>query len=286
MSKKKHHHEEHEEHVNHEAWVIPYADMLTLLMAMFLVLWAIGQVDISKAKAVSTGFADEFGLSSSAGSGAGGNGVLDGVQKPDQNNVADMKSKIDKTMQIAAQKQAEQAAANTSNQQLQQVQSAIAAAASGSGLGNSVQFHIEARGLVVSIVAEGVLFDAGAAELKPEGKVVLDDIAESISKIPNQVSIEGHTDNRPISTAQYPSNWELSTSRASSVLRYMVGRHGIDPKRLSAAGYADQRPVADNSTDGGRAKNRRVDIAITALFTQATGSTVPPADSTSTPGGA
>lgn len=264
MSKKKrHHHEEHEEHVNHEAWVIPYADMLTLLMAMFLVLWAIGQVDIDKAKAVSTGFADEFGLSMSAGKGSGGTGVMDGAGSWKDDPVA-TRSKPDKTAAIAAYRREEQAREqrDEAEQQLQQVADKISSDAAAEGLAAAIRFKMEARGLVVSIVSEGVLFDAGSAELRPAGKVVLDGVSASLVDVPNQLSIEGHTDDRPISTSQFPSNWELSTARATTVLRYLVDRHGIPSNRVGAVGYADQRPVAPNSTDGGRAKNRRVDVVV------------------------
>ncbi len=269
MRKKRHHHEEHEEHVNHEAWVIPYADMLTLLMAMFLVLWAIGQVDVSKAKAVSTGFADEFGLASSAGKGAGGKGVLDGVEKPDEVNALSGSKKMDalpdvkisemSPKQVAEAREAEQ-------KQLQEVKERIGETAEQAGLATSLKFRTEQRGLVVSIVAEGVLFTPGSAELQPAGRVILDTIADALSGLPNQLQVEGHTDNVPISTAQFPSNWELSTARASSVLRYLSDRHGVSQDRLSAAGYADRRPMASNETSGGRAQNRRVDIAVVALF--------------------
>jgi chemotaxis protein MotB len=262
VPKRKQHHEEHEEHVNHEAWVIPYADMLTLLMAMFLVLWAIGQVDVSKAKAVSTGFADEFGLARSAGKGAGGNGLLDGAERPEEKtDPLGVKSKVDKTLAILRQEQAKEEAAR----QLEGVQSRIEGAAVASGLSDNLRFRLEARGLIVSIVAEGVLFDPGSAGLRPEGRRLLDDIAGSLTGIPNSIAIEGHTDDRPISTAQFPSNWELSTARASSVLRYLADRHGIPPARLSASGYGDQRPVDDNATETGRARNRRVDIAVLGL---------------------
>lgn len=283
--RKKGHHEEHEEHANHEAWVIPYADMLTLLMAMFLVLWAIGQVDTNKAKAVSTGFADEFGLSMSPGAGSGGSGVLEGVAKPDDPDPVGFKNKVDKTMQIAAQREQAQAAEKV---QLEQAQQQIEAASAAAGLGGSLKFKMEGRGLVVSIVAEGVLFDAGSAEIKPEGRIILDDISKTLAALPNQLSIEGHTDTSPISTGQFPSNWELSTSRASTVLRYLASQHNIGQKRLQAAGYADQRPVAPNDTDTGRAQNRRVDIAVlsenpTTIADEAAGQPVEPAPA-ETPG--
>jgi chemotaxis protein MotB len=262
VHKKKKHHEEHEEHQNHEAWVIPYADMLTLLMAMFLVLWAIGQVDVSKARAVSTGFADEFGLSSGVGKGAGGVGILDGTATPDTPDFIGKSSKVDKSVQLAAQAKTE--AQKAEQAQLTEAEKQITEAAQTSGLESSLKFRMEGRGLVVSILAENVLFDAGSATIRPEGRVVLDGIAEFLASLPNQLSVEGHSDDRPISTAQFPSNWELSTARASIVLRYLVEHHGVSMNRISAAGYADQRPVVPNDSEGARAENRRVDIAILA----------------------
>jgi chemotaxis protein MotB len=263
--RKRHHHEEHEEHVNHEAWVIPYADMLTLLMAMFLVLWAIGQVDIDKAKAVSTGFADEFGLASSAGkgAGAGGKGVLDGTESAQPPPIVETKL-TEKQLHMSPEER--KAAQESEREQLIEVQRSISESADQAGLANAVRFRSEERGLVVSIVAEGVLFEPGSAAVQPAGRVVLDTIADALAKLPNRVAVEGHTDNVPINTAQFPSNWELSTARASSVLRYLAERHGISEDRLSAAGYADRRPVGSNETSGGRAQNRRVDIAVIALY--------------------
>lgn len=270
MSKpKKHRHEEHEEHQNHEAWVIPYADMLTLLMAMFLVLWAIGQVDVSKAKAVSTGFSDEFGLSTSPGAGAGGVGVLDGVAK--QDNAVQPKPKIDKNQPITPVKEDSGDGTGPGNvdaealKQLQQVQQAIDAAAAGSSSGAGFETQIgtrqEVRGLVVSIV-DGALFLAGSAELTAHGKVVLDELAPELTDIPNQLLIEGHTDNQPISNGQFRSNTFLSSARASVVYDYLHARHGIPTDRLAVSGYGDTKPIGDNATAGGRARNRRVDIAI------------------------
>lgn len=263
--RKKHHHEEHEEHVNHEAWVIPYADMLTLLMAMFLVLWAIGQVDINKAKAVSSGFADQFGLAqNSARGGSSGAGVLDGSSSNKKDPAAAGRPQPDRAQAIAAyeREQAAREVQQASTQQLEQVKQQIQQNASKSGLMAGFTFRMEARGLVVSISSDSVLFDSGSAVLTSEGQLVLAGLADVLSRIPNQVSVEGHTDNVPIATSAYPSNWELSTARATSVLRYLVDRYGLSRARLSAAGYADQRPLAGNDTAAGRTRNRRVDIAV------------------------
>lgn len=263
MSKKKHHHEEHEEHVNHEAWVIPYADMLTLLMALFLVMWATSQTDVNKAKAVSTGFADSLGIQGD-GQGVGGKGVLEGGEavkiNPAKVDIAP-KQEAEAFSALEAQKFAE-VEAKKEAQELRDLQGAIAKSERAAGIPNDLAFSIEGRGLVVSIVSEGVLFDPGSADLRPEGRAVLDGLIGPLKAAKNRISIEGHTDNRPISTARFPSNWELSTARASSVLRYLITAHGMDPSRLSASGYGDQQPVAPNTDDAGRGKNRRVDLAI------------------------
>lgn len=260
MSKKRHHHEEHEEHVNHEAWVIPYADMLTLLMALFLVMWATSQTDVNKMKQMSAGFADSLGIVGD-GTGVGGEGILDGA--PDPKNTD---SKIDLTPKVGAaaiaaiesQNQQQQKA----KQQLDDVQKSISDTANETGTGAELAFKDEGRGLIVSIVSEGVLFDAGSAELRPEGRTVLDGLASTLNGIPNKLSIEGHTDNRPISTPRFPSNWDLSSARASTVLRYLTDVQHIAAPRLTASGYGDTNPVASNADEVGRAKNRRVDIAI------------------------
>jgi chemotaxis protein MotB len=263
VSKKKQHHEEHEEHVNHEAWVIPYADMLTLLMALFLVMWATSQTDVSKLKQMSAGFADSLGIVGN-GQGVGGKGILEGVEKTDPAEASvDLKPKVGAAALDALENQQEQQQQQIDNQkQLEDVQKDITDAAAQSGTAGELAFKDEGRGLVVSIVSEGVLFDAGSAELRPEGRTVLDGLAGTLQTIPNKLSIEGHTDNRPIATDRFPSNWDLSSARASTVLRYLIDVHHIPAERLSAGGYGDTNPVASNSDEAGRAKNRRVDIAI------------------------
>ncbi|MEA2641380.1 MAG: chemotaxis protein MotB, partial [Chloroflexota bacterium] len=116
-------------------------------------------------------------------------------------------------------------------------------------------------GVLVSI-SGNALFDSGKADLKPAGLAVLDVLANQLRPTTNQIRIEGHTDNIAISTPLFPSNWELSAARATTVVRYLIERGGIRPQQLIAAGYGDQRPVASNDTREGRARNRRVDVVI------------------------
>jgi chemotaxis protein MotB len=112
-------------------------------------------------------------------------------------------------------------------------------------------------------VSDRVLFEPGQADLRSEGREVVDKLAAAIGRLPNKLTVEGHTDNVPIS-GRYASNWELSTARATTVLRELIERHGISPARLSAAGYADERPLATNDTAEGRAANRRVELVVLA----------------------
>lgn len=268
---KKHHHEEHEEHVNHEAWVIPYADMLTLLMGLFLVLWAISNQDLAKLKEFGAGFGEAVGVSSPAAptqGGPGGDGVLDGGNTP-----TTMPSIGNEDMATAAleREQAAEAARAVESTNLTQAESVITVAASEQGVAPALSFAREERGLVVSIVSDDVLFEAGSADLRTDGLGALDAVAAGLAQLPNPISIEGHTDSRPISTGRYPSNWELSTARAAAVLRYMASVHGLDTSRMVAGGYADQRPAGDNATDEGRARNRRVDIAVLSTAPVAAG---------------
>jgi chemotaxis protein MotB len=129
------------------------------------------------------------------------------------------------------------------------------------GAEDKVNLQIDARGLVISL-KDTAFFASGSATVLPASMPLLDNIAQAIDKYTNSIRIEGHTDNIPIKTAQFPSNWELSTARATNIVHYLVKTHGISPDRLSAVGYGEYRPIADNSTAEGRQKNRRVDIVV------------------------
>lgn len=270
MPKKKHHHEEHEEHVNHEAWVIPYADMLTLLMGLFLVLWALSNQDLAKLKEFGASFGESVGVArtsnAAATDGKGGDGVLDGSSSPTTTpSITD----ADMAMAALEREQAAERARNVESASLDQAETTITQTATPLGVAPALSFQREERGLVVSIVSDDVLFEPGSAELRSDGLPALDAVAVGLARLPNTISIEGHTDSRPINTGRFPSNWELSTARAAAVLRYLASVHGLDTSRMVAGGYADQRPEGDNATAEGRARNRRVDIAVLSTATAA-----------------
>jgi chemotaxis protein MotB len=131
------------------------------------------------------------------------------------------------------------------------------------GDGTEITTEIDERGLVIH-VKENAFFESGQAELTPAAKTALDAIGEVIQGIDNFIRVEGHTDDRPIHTAQFPSNWELSTSRATQVVRYFLSKYAFAPDKISVSGYAEHRPIAPNDTPENRARNRRVDIVILA----------------------
>lgn len=212
-------------HENVDRWLLTYADMITLLVALFIMLYSMSAVNQEKFGALARSMRREFQV------------------LPEQNGgkVLGTGNVVDPLEQQASRLQ----------QFLQK-----------EGMQNQVRVRHEERGLVISLLSDGTLFDLGSAELKPSAKQVLDRVAEVLSAVPNPVLIEGHTDNLPIRTAQYPSNWELSAARAARVLRYLVQKGGIPAERLIAVGYADTRPLVPNSSPANRAQNRRVDIAV------------------------
>ncbi len=314
--KKREHHEEHEEHVNHEAWVIPYADVLTLLMALFLVLFALGRTDSKKAEVAALSFEQEangdnlfdFGINIGSGSegGSGGSGplaagsvgVLDGVgPKPvetgEQNggglspNEGEARPAIVVVNPDGTVTELPPATFEPVDEELPAyadpltlVEDTVRERAEGSGLIDKVGFRREPRGLVVTIVSDQVLFEPGRADIQPTGFTILDVVADALADLSNDVMVEGHTDSRPISTTRFPSNWELSTARATSVLRYLVEARGFPTDRISAAGYADTHPVDTGDSAEALARNRRVEIVV--LATTRTGEPVVNDEATTT----
>jgi chemotaxis protein MotB len=276
--------EEHEEHENHEAWVIPYADMLTLLMCLFLVLFAVGNVDKAKFQKMAESMRSEFGGGASSqvvplgdatstGPLSGGESLFDSVTPitAAPSLVTDISGDVGAGIDapavapvVVVVEVTDEAAAQRSYDDLAALELLVRDSAESRGLGDTVGFRFENRGLVVSIITDQVLFDESRADLQPVGIEVLDLVAEVLRATPNHIAIEGHTDSRPISSGRFPSNWELSTARATSVLRHLTEQIGFDQARLSVAGYADTRPVAPNDTVEGAARNRRVEIVVTS----------------------
>ncbi|MEX2290982.1 MAG: flagellar motor protein MotB [Mycobacteriales bacterium] len=265
MSARRAKHHEEEEHENHERWLVTYADMLTVLMALFLVMYAMSVVDQTKAEQLAGSVREYFGTGPTLLDG--GSGLLDTPSAP---TAPEEQLAVNIQAAVAAldEKKARAKAVSNENEQLKEVQRRITESLTAKGLQNSVRFKIDERGLVVTIVTDEVLFTLGSATLLPAGRTVLDGIGPALVPIPNPVTVEGHTDNLPISGGRFPSNWELSTERATTVLRYIIASQKIPAKRMSAAGYADQRPLVKN-TPQTRAVNRRVEVIVRATAADA-----------------
>lgn len=257
---------EPEKHANHERWLVSYGDFLTLLFAVFVAMYAMGQTDKKKAEELMQSLRESFGYSTMAA--AGQKGVLDSKDmrvipaiKPEM-AVIPMASK----MPPAGPKQGglekgRGGKGKADEKEFKEIMSSIEAYLIKHGAENKVSLSITRRGLVVSLKEAG-FFDSGSATIKPSGYQVLNTIIEAMAQYSNPLRVEGHTDNAPISTAQFPSNWELSSARATNVLRYMLKTYDIGPSTVSATGYGEYRPTAENTTAEGRAKNRRVDIVL------------------------
>jgi chemotaxis protein MotB len=262
---------EEEEHENHERWLVSYADMVTLLMCLFIVLYAISQVDKAKFAALASGLSQSFGAPITALTNPDtGQSVLDSLPAPADieagiaSGSQTSQSDVDAAAAKAAAQRAQQVQteATTAYDQLAAIRDRIDAALTAAGYPRAAKYEIDERGLVVHIVSDGVLYDAESASLRADGVRVLNAIAPELAALPNQIRIEGHTNSIPVTPGgPYPSNWELSTDRATTVVRYLI-KQGMPASRLSATGYADTQPLVPNTDPSAVSVNRRVDIVV------------------------
>jgi chemotaxis protein MotB len=235
---KKHRHEEHEEHAD-ETWLIPYADLLTLLLALFIVLFAMSQIDATKMQAMAESFSVAFNGSLGV---LGGQPLLIPMTQPAE---GEEKSREEKE-----------------TEQLQQLQENLRGLIGTLELTGQLETRMVEEGLLITIKDE-FLFRSGSATLLSSSEPVAKGIATLLTTISQKVAISGHTDNIPISTPEFPSNWDLSSKRAVNFLRFMLERESLlRPERFSAIGYGEFRPVVPNSTAINRERNRRVEILI------------------------
>lgn len=224
-------------------WLVSYADLITLMMALFLVLYSLGQTDLQKYRTLAESFRRAF---SGAGASvidtqinqAPGEGVGEGEPAPVQ--VLDFPPRPSDTVDVATD---------------------ISAVLTGSGISSDVIVNNNAEGVLISI-SEQLLFQPGNADIQPSAQTVLDQLAAMLNTIPNEVRVVAHTDPTPPTDPRYPTNWELSTARAISIARYLIEFGGIDPARLTAAGQAEYHPIYPNDTPENSAFNRRADIVI------------------------
>lgn len=229
-------------------WLLTYSDMVTLMLTFFVLLYSMSTLDITRFKAV------VYSLQGALGPLDGNDGMLDGLPGLDgPSSEQENKTLADESVQAYLEYQEEMA-------RLEELQAQLNAFLSEMGLESSISAVLEERGLVLSF-QDSVLFEKGKADLLDKSRVILREVAVILMDKNNQVRIEGHTDNLPINTARFPSNWELSTSRATNVLRFLIDE-GLPGERLSAVGYGEFRPVAPNNSEENRSRNRRVDMVL------------------------
>jgi chemotaxis protein MotB len=269
----------HDEHQNHEAWAIPYGDLVTLLLAFFVVMYAISQVNAGKYRVLSDSLVAAF---------RGSPTVLDPVQVGEQQGGPQSELRIagapplprhpdarrinpgsltdpdaehvDATQPVPLPTLGAEPVPNEATAAINRVADAVETAVQ--DLVASKAVVVRRHDLWVEVeLRTDILFPSGAAQLAPGATGVIEKLADALAAFPNAIRVEGYTDNRPISTLQYPSNWELSAARAATVVE-VLARHGVDPTRLSVLGLGEFRPIASNATPEGRNANRRVLLVI------------------------
>ena len=215
------------------AWMSTYGDMVTLLLCFFVLLFSFATLDVQKFTAIAQSMTGALGVLDS--------GVTVTMEPLVNSFPGDSPTDEEEEFVKLYEEMSEYIKENN--------------------LESSITLRLDERGLLVRFM-DDVLFDSGKADLTPKAREIINTVAGIIKQNDRNVRVEGHTDNVPINTYRFPSNWELSTTRAVNVVKYLIEVNGIDPVRLSASGYADQHPVDDNNTKEGRQKNRRVDMVI------------------------
>ncbi len=212
-------------------WLLTYADMITLLLALFIILFAISTISKVKLQRLATEIAGGFSSTDALNHPPNGGLTAARAGRTQDANMATIKAKLDQYVKTHR-------------------------------LQSKVQTRLDRSGLVITLLSDRTYYDSGSADLRPEAQQLLDAIAGQLRTVKNAVRVEGSTDDVPIATSQYPTNWELSAARATGVTRYLVEHDRIVPTRLSFAGYGEFRPKFPNDTEAHRHQNRRVDVVI------------------------
>jgi chemotaxis protein MotB len=264
-----------------ERWLLTYADMITLLMALFMVLFSISSVNISKVQSLQKSLRAAFsgdilpGGKAIAKPGSTANASHAPTATPLQAIVPISPQSItnpeaanhsSSSATAAAAQSSNVSAARQEQSNFEHLKHELDAYAAKHGFGRNVHTTIEQRGLVIRVLTDSLLFASGSATLDAQGDPLLSEVADLVNvDQTHPIAVEGNTDDVPVHGGIFPSNWELSTARASTVVRYLISK-GVDPQRLTAIGYASLRPIATNSTPQGRALNRRVEIVLQRLY--------------------
>jgi chemotaxis protein MotB len=264
---KKQHHEEHE---NHERWLVSGYDMMTLLFAVFVVLFALSSTNVSKIQALQQSLQEAFsgpvfsGGQAMQQTGTATDGTEKATPEPPLPSISPSQALLEKMegSQTAAEK-AE--AAGREQAGFEALKRKLDEEVEKAGLAEKVSTVVTIKGLKIRLLTDKLFFDSGSAAVNTRALPTLAKIGGILGhERKHPISVEGHTDDRPIQSGQFPSNWELSGARAAAVLRRLQAA-GVRSKRMTVTGNAAQKPIASNRTAEGRARNRRVEIVLTRL---------------------
>ncbi|MEO7040080.1 MAG: OmpA family protein [Candidatus Elarobacter sp.] len=219
-------------------WLLTYADMITLLLALFIILFAISNISYVKFQRLAREISGGFSSISSINNPPNGGTTGSERGRTDEANMAEAKAQLDEAKAQLDRYIAKQ------------------------HLESKVQTRLDSQGLVITLLSDKAYYSSGSAQLRPETMLLLDVVAKQLRVLHNEVRVEGSTDNIPISTPAFPTNWELSAARSTGVTRYLVEHDKIAPIRISFAGYGQYHPRFANDTNAHRQQNRRVDIVI------------------------
>lgn len=253
MSRKKKHKAHHEMHIS-EAWLIPYADILTLLLALFIVLYSTAQVDQKKFEQLAYSFSVAFNGSPT---------ILDSIKTNQQ--MTDGAPSSPTTTPASDPSLKEKAYAQETTQ-LTQSKAVLDKYIMENNLTGDLQTVMTEDGLVIRI-RDTALFPSGSADIASGARRFGTEIAKMLVPLNQKIIISGHTDNIPINTSEFPSNWDLSAKRAVNFMKFLLSQQEkLQPNRFSAVGYGEFRPIAPNSVEDGRGKNRRVEVLVARNF--------------------
>ncbi len=277
-------HQDHEEEASHERWLVTYADMVTLLMVLFIIMFAMSTVDQKKFAELRNGLADGFGHSVNILNGA--NAMLDdtGAVEPGSNPYDAAIQELPASQQSAAQQAVDQAVDRAMQQQNQRqfseakaqvddlvkVWHKIHTALAARGLQDDVRAKIDERGLVVSLVSKHVVFEPNMATLTTRGQRILDTIAPVLSDLSEPIEVDGHTNQVKVKPKFFPTDWELSSARADTALRWLNEHDGLPDKRLSASAFGHTKPLVDPRLPDSQNINKRVDVVVLSQAPAAT----------------
>ncbi len=250
MSRKRH--EPHEEHAD-ESWLLPYSDLMTLLLALFIVLYAASSANTSKFEELSKAF--KSALSS-------GIGILDSGGLTEDNQLKRRTDDVQNRLDNGRKSKTREALQQEEQQNLEKLKQDLDKYIQKNGLSTQLETQLNQSQLLITI-RDNALFASGSATVKTESQKLAIAIGNMLQQYPDyEILVTGHTDNQPINTYEFPSNWELSSKRAINFMKILLQNEAFDPKRFSAIGYGEFRPLDSNDSEAGRAVNRRVEVSI------------------------